>query len=67
MRKAKCSCGADIEEVLDTPISAGKFWLRAGTAEVCTDNHWHEPLEEVVLDPSVPKQKDGPESVAPSR
>jgi hypothetical protein len=42
-RTAKCVCGVDIEEVLDTPLSAGKFWLRVGTTEVCVDNHWHEP------------------------
>jgi hypothetical protein len=47
MRTGICSCGADIEEVIDTPPAAGKFWQRVGTCEVCVDNHWHEPREPV--------------------
>jgi hypothetical protein len=43
MRTGICSCGADIEEVIDTLPAAGKFWQRVGTCEVCVDNHWHEP------------------------
>jgi hypothetical protein len=41
----KCKCGAEIEGVIGTPPSAGKFWQRVGTCEVCVDNHWHEPAE----------------------
>jgi hypothetical protein len=42
-----CRCGVEIEGVLDTPPSAGKFYQRIGTSEVCVDNHWHEPAIDV--------------------
>jgi hypothetical protein len=43
LRRAKCSCGADIVEVLRSPLSAGKFWKLVDRPEVCSGGHWHEP------------------------
>jgi hypothetical protein len=52
----RCTCGAVIEAVIDSPPGPGKFWQRVGTCEVVVYDHWHEPaaVPESAIEPEPP-------------